>query len=395
MANNTEQRTLDEINSWDDVSEDVDLFDQLNDAEPVDDNKETEESEPTDQVKEEETKVEPETQQENRQEETGEDKEESDKEDLFDPNANLATEEDLPKNNENSALRGVYDYLVTNQFIKSSEDFDVENASDQDISDFIEDSFDNEVTSSIKEMLNDLPDFVKDLNKYVLNGGDFNTFIQHYQENNIDTTGLDINDKETQESIVRQYLQSQGFDNDYIGLQLEFLNDSGKLESTAKKQFDVVQKRIKEQREMAIKEQEAKIEQLKEREREYKQSLNTYVSQTDNIGDLVLTRDDKKHLSNYVSERNVKLTNGTYITEMQKELYYDIPQNQEAMLQLALLLRNRNKDGTFNFNNIKKQVETKITRNIKNNMRRNKSSRPTDTNVERRSSRRTLADYFD
>lgn len=39
------------------------------------------------------------------------------------------------------------------------------------------------------------------------------------------------------------------------------------------------------------------------------------------------------------------------------------------MMQLALILRNRNEDGTFNFDNIKKQLETKINK-IKQDVRR-------------------------
>ena len=393
MTNNA-MNSLENINSWDDVSDDVDLFDQLNDSEPVENDNTQQEEETKSEASE---PVEQENVDNHSTDPQSVESEEKKEEDLFDPNADVAneTEEVESSNNQDGQSRSVYQYLLDNAFIESGSDFDIDKASDEDIEDYIQDRLDAVVDANVHEMLGELPDFVKDLNKYVLNGGDWNTFIDHYKNSNFDASEMDIDDEDVQKSIVTQYFKSQGFDDEYIGLQLEFLTENGKLKDVAKKQYDNIQSNIKAEQERALKEQEERIAQLKEQEKEYKRSLNKFVKQTDNIGDLLLTKDDKRTLSNYVSDRNVKLTNGTYITEMQKELYYDIPQNQEAMLQLALLLRNRNEDGTFNFDNIKKQVETKITKNIKDNMRRNKSGRPDDTKVGRQSSRRSLADYFD
>ena len=95
-----------------------------------------------------------------------------------------------------------------------------------------------------------------------------------------------------------------------------------------------------------------------------------------------------------MNDKVVKLNNGNTITTMQKELFIDLPKNEKALIQLATLLRNRNEDGTFNFESIIKKAATEVSRTVKENIRRNKSSIPASTTSKNKQSEKSLADYF-
>ena len=67
--------------------------------------------------------------------------------------------------------------------------------------------------------------------------------------------------------------------------------------------------------------------------------------------------------------------------------------NKKASLQLAKLLRERKKDGSFDFSKIEKIAETAVTRKVKDNVQRNKNITP-QVSVGKISSQKSLADYF-
>lgn len=373
--------SLNEVNSWDDINTDEDLFNQITEES----NQSTETENKTETVENPET--------ESVQEETDESKS---NEDLFDEsNESEITKEDINEDVQSSYSKETLNYLFNNEFIDKDENdsFDFDTASDTDIDFYIREKLDKSVDQHVEMVLNDLPDVVKQLNKYVINGGDFNDFIQYYNANQT-VNNFNIDTPENQKTLISNGLKQQGYTDEYIESQLEFLENTNRLELTAKEQYKLYQKQLQEEQEKLYKQQEAQIEEQKKQEKEYRTQLHSIINSSNNIGDLTISKQDKNTLSNFITDRKIKLENGQYITELQKELFYDIPQNNEAMLQLALLVKNRNADGTFNFDNIKKQTETQITKQIKNNLQRNKPIVPNDTKDRRQYTRKSLADYF-
>ena len=55
-------------------------------------------------------------------------------------------------------------------------------------------------------------------------------------------------------------------------------------------------------------------------------------------------------------------------------------------------MRKRKKDGSFDFSTIERQAATKVTKEVKNNIRRNKDNTPTKS--AGRSSYNSIADFF-
>src|SRR5690606_16618493 len=137
-------------------------------------------------------------------------------------------------------------------------------------------------------------------------------------------------DEKTQETIVRQILEEEGNDQETIETQVELLKDSDRLKTFAERKYKKWLADVKEQKEELVKKQELQQRQIKEKIKEDKKKVNTILEE-ENIGGLTPTKDDKKTLASFLNDRTVKLQNGVTITELQKELYYEIPKNAKAM----------------------------------------------------------------
>ena len=85
------------------------------------------------------------------------------------------------------------------------------------------------------------------------------------------------------------------------------------------------------------------------------------------------------------------MNNGAVVTPFNQALM-ETMQNEKASIQLAVLLKNRKEDGTFDFSQIEKTATTKIAREVKNNLRQNKET--PRKSIETNSQSRSLADYF-
>ncbi len=351
---------LDDFQGWEQGSGDIDFFKELSN----DDVLNPEESEILDEEEEEEEKKDSPTK----------DNKEKKKapQDFF---SDIEEEEDEEEDEEEG---------------EGNEDEELE---ENDAEDFLESKFEEAISSRIESLFEDLPDSVKQLNSFVLKGGDVNEFIKHLSNSssrNI-TKGMDLEDEDGQELVVREMMLKEGNDEELIDAQIEFLKDSGKLKMFAKGSYNKWEKENAKKLEQLNREQEERDREIKEGIKKTKMKMSSYLSERSEIGGVQLSKNDAREIPNYVNDRVVKLQNGGYISQLQKELYYDLPQNEEAYLQLATLMKNRNKDGTFNFDAVYENVNTKVTQKVKNGMRR-KDKLPSNKNVNQKS--RRLSDFF-
>jgi len=393
MSNATESLTsLEDFQGWDDISEDGDFFSEI---EKETKKKSTETEEVIEEViKDEETEE---------KTEKPEEKKESPEEDLFsnEENEEFISNENIEIDEEEESQGSVNPSMATVNFLKEKGFIDYELEEGQELTEemaeeLIEDKFDDAIDKRMEELFKDVPDVVKQINKYAINGGDVSQFFDTLTKAGASeiTENLDLTDKSNQELVVREMLRAEDNDEEYISTQLEFLEDSGKLEMFAEKKFNKWKDaRVKEQ-DRLVKQQEQEVRAQREALRRSKQEMSSFMEKNESVGELKFTKDDKKALPSYMNDKNVKLQNGATISQLQKELFYDLPQNREAFLQLATLMKNRNKDGTFNFESIIKNTETKVVKKVKENVRRSKQSVPTKSKAKRQNSKRSLADFF-
>lgn len=361
---------LETFDGWDNDSS-MDLFAELEQSEnsvdtfddEVEEVDETEDTDSDDESIEEDSDAD---------EEEPSEKKKSDKEvDLF----KQAEEEEEDEEDEDSSDDSLSDYKKIGKVLFEKGLIDLEEGEDipeEGQEDFIIEKLSNKVDDTIEEMLVSLPEPVKQLNRYILNGGDVETFMKEMNKsfNTEDLSSLDIDKEQNQKKIMKAKLEKEGYDDEYISAQLEFLVNTGNLSKLSRKEHE----RIKTEKDGAL----AKMAEDKKQERiaeerklkEDKINLTESLKKTDAIGELEVSLKDKTSLPSYIKDKNIKLKNGTTITEFQKDLFSEVHTNEKLSLQLAILLKNRNPDGTLNFDSIKRKVKTQETKKFKKDLRR-------------------------
>ena len=274
-------------------------------------------------------------------------------------------------------------------------DFELEEGEELDEEtalELLEEGFESGVENRISELLGGLPNELQALNKYVLNGGDINDFLSKMNTLGASTgitATLDISVEKNQELVVRQMYKDDGMDDDFIDTQLESLKDTGKLGAFARKRFEKWKEQDSKVSQQAAKQQEEQAKAQREKARQYYSSLKTAV--TGEFEGIKLSAKDKVEIPGFMTDRNIKLSNGAVVTPFNQNLM-EVLQNETASIQLAKLLKDRKKDGTFDFSQLEKVAATKVTKEIKDNIRRNKETPRKSTEVSTQS--RSLADYF-
>ena len=278
--------------------------------------------------------------------------------------------------------KGIVDYEL-----EEGEELDEDTALE-----LLEEGFESGVENRISELLGGLPNELQALNKYVLNGGDMNDFLSKMNTMGASTgitATLDISNEKNQELVVRQMYEDEGMDDDFIDTQLESLKDTGKLEAFAKKRFEKWKEQDSKVSQQAAQQQELQAKAQREKARQYYSSLKTAVN--GEFEGIKLSAKDKNEIPGFMTDRNIKLSNGAVVTPFNQNLM-EVLQNETASIQLAKLLRDRKKDGTFDFSQLEKVAATKVTKEVKDNIRRNKETPRKSTEVSTQS--RSLADYF-
>ena len=276
-------------------------------------------------------------------------------------------------------------------------DFELEEGeelTDELADELIEDGFDTAVDNKLKDLFDGLPDVVRQMVKYSKDGGDPMQFISTMLQTQATglTVNMDLSNEANQEAVVKAMLKEQDYDDEYIDIHIETLKDSNKLEAISKKQYKAWEdKQIKANEELVTKQEEKKI-QDKENLRKEKTKLNSTLSSLSDVGGIKLSPKDKKELPSYMVDKSVPLKNGTAITALQKDVWEALG-NETTALQLAKLLRSKKEDGSFDFTKLELNIKTKVVKEIKDNVQRNKNDNTPQRSVNG-SSKKELADYF-
>ena len=270
------------------------------------------------------------------------------------------------------------------------EDFEFETVSEEDAEDIFRDKFDEQVDLKLKELFEELPEQIKEINRLALNKGNISEYLKLIYDENQLPDDFDIENENHQILKIKKSLKSKGYSDNYIETQIDFLKEHDKLKEVAAEEYN------KEEKERALLKKRMLIEAEERKNKEKTELLKTKkrisetVSKLNNVNGIPLSNNVKKVLPQYLSEKEYKLSNGTEITEFQKDLFEALG-NEEIALQFALLLKNRDKNGNLDFSFIKTKVETEVTKGIKNNLRREKD---TLESARGSSQQKSLADFF-
>lgn len=306
----------------------------------------------------------------------------------------IETEEDLFESVESEEDDDTADQKESSgilSFLKKSgyiEEDDEELPEDYDEEEYATDKIEEYVDSEIKRRLEEFPEDAKAVVKYLLDGGDLGEFARSYGSIS-DTSipdSIDYDDEKSVAKSLENLLKEEGEDPEVIKAQIEFLKDSGNLENFTKRKHRRWKEQKKLRKEEILKSQRRIREEERAREAQSIKRYRDLVSDEETLSEFSASGYSLRNLPEYINAKSVTLSNGVKISEMQKELFYELPKNEVAMLQLGVLLKSRNKDGTFNFD--------VLNRNVKSRKKSSRKSSRTKPKPAQRRVNRSLADYF-
>lgn len=278
--------------------------------------------------------------------------------------------EDTPKNNP---YKDIYSTLKSNGIIEEDEE-EPEEITEDFISEKIEASVEKRFEESIKE----LPQDLKNIIKYVSNGGNLYDILGKYSEQEVINEDIDMDDEDNQERVLRVILEEEGNDKEDIDSQIEYYKDSGKLKNISSKKFEKWKEKRAEEIEEEVERQKAVKKSQIESQKEFKKSISTFVSESTEIKGMPLNKKDSQELPDYISNPTIKLQDGRQITPFYRDLFESF-KDKEKLVLLAKLVKNE-----FDFSDIKKEVATKQTREIKNEFQRQKKNQPKEAHIPKR-----------
>lgn len=301
---------------------------------------------------------------------------------------------------EGTSATQTSDHLSNLNYLKERgiiSDFEIEEGTEiteELAAEILEDKYEESVESRVEELMKDLHPSVKALNKFVLNGGDVNQFMDTLVKNKLasSATGFnaksDIEKEDVQEAVVRHDLAKEGFDNEYIDSQIEFLKTSNKLKTVSEKKFNKFVEQDNLQQQQLVKQAENKKRADKEAARQRKTNI-TGLLEKEEINGMTFSEDEKKSLPAFMSDRNIKMKNGTSITPMQKKLY-EVLNDEEKSLQLAKLL-----NSDFDMSEFSTDANTRVASQVRNNLQNNNKPNRSKTQGKRTNrGSKSLASYF-
>lgn len=358
------EKTIDQFAGWEDSSQQHDFFGETNLVEDV---VSTVEKDDVVEEGDETTKPDPKKKEKEEQElidkqfkdfESGVSKVSSDDDDNDEGDeTKVATApEGVTKVNSKSTLEFLKD--------KGLVDFELEEGQEltEDLAEnLLEDSWEQAVEAEVEATIKDLPQEVKDLIKFASKGGDVGQLLAK-MANNV-TSGLnknsDIESEAVQIQAVTTDLLSQGYDQEYIDTQIEFLKDSNKLEGISKKAFDKIIAKQEADTANEVEQATQQKEFRKKQAREYKTNITTHIGSLTEVGGLPVSKQDKAVLPTYISEPTVELQDGRVVSELQADLF-KVMADKDKIVLLAKLLKS-----DFDFSAIARKQATTASRGIK------------------------------
>ena len=357
------EKTIDQFGGWEEASQQHDFFGETNLVEDVITS--VEKDDITDPAKVEEVKK--------KAEEEKAEQELVDKQfESFEAPAKVTSKDDdtdPTKTDENPVVavtpKSTLSFLKEKGLVDYEEDPE-KPLTDEDAENILEDSWESSVEKAVEETIKELPDEIKQLIKYAHKGGDVGELLGKMVQHATSTINKnsDIENVDVQIQAVTMSLKAQGYDQEYIDTQIEFLQEKNKLEAVAKKAFDKIVEEQEAETTNEVQRQKQAVETRKKLAREYKTNITTHINSLEEVGGLPISKQDKTSLPTYISEPTVELQDGRVVSELQADLF-KVMADKDKIVLLAKLLKS-----DFDFSAIERKKQTAAARGIKDEIQR-------------------------
>lgn len=255
----------------------------------------------------------------------------------------------------------------------------------------IEDGYDSSIDNKMEELFSELPPIVKQINKYAMEGGDIQTLLNTLSTNKTKgiSSDMDLTQEDNQELVVRDSLKAEGYDDEYINTNIDFLKSSNKLESIAATKYKKWEENHKEQQDKLFKQQNEVKKAAKENRRKLKTDLSNSIKDMKEVKGFTISKKDKTDIPTYMTERSVTLEGGGVITPMQRDLHLALQDKEKAIL-LSKLLRE-----DFDFSKITKKQKSKVTKKMREDLQRTQQTPESASGSSHsKRSKKSLSDFL-
>ena len=255
----------------------------------------------------------------------------------------------------------------------------------------LEDTWENSIELGVEEVIKDLPKELKDLIKFSSQGGNVSELLVKLAGNASAgiTKNSDIATEAVQVTAVTMDLKAQGYDQEYIDTQIEFLKTSNKLEAISKKSYDKI---VAEQEATSAAEVTRATQEREDRKKSarlYKTNITTHIGALEEVAGLPISKADKIALPTYISDPNVELQDGRMVSEFQADLF-KVMADKDKVTLLAKLIKS-----DFDFSAITRKKQTEASRTIRNAVQNSVKKNVKDTTGVRRPSKKSVWDMLD
>lgn len=307
-----------------------------------------------------------------------------------------AEDEEEEKTSTKKPVSSVTNSKQTLEFLKEKGLVDYELEEGKELTeelaeDLLEDSWENALDTAIEETIKELPQEVKDLIKFASKGGDVNQLLAKMATQAVSgiNKNSDISSEEVQVAAISADLSSQGYDQEYIDSQIEFLKDSNKLEAIATKAFNKIVAKQEQETESEVTQAKLIQENRKKQAREYRSTITSHINTLSEVGGLPISKQDRSVLPSYISEPNVELQDGRVVSEMQADLF-KVMADKDKITLLAKLLKS-----DFDFSAIARKQQTAATRDIKSKVENAEKIKTVSSEGVHKPSKRAIWDMID
>lgn len=280
--------------------------------------------------------------------------------------------ENSQDNEEDNDLSKKFDSLVELGYLHLPEDYK-KPTTEEEFEEAIAESDRYRRQTVAKDLWNSLPEDGRELLEYMLTGGKDVKSFRDIQSKSLDLANIDLTDEEDQKKVLKAFYIRKGFTEEKAEKQVQFVDNLLELDTESKEAFNEL-KELDNQDKLALTKKAKEEKEKRERvEKERWQILNETLSKTEDFGGgYVIGKNAKpKALRSLYSE--IELEDGSKTTDFKYRLNNVVLQDPKLTLVLSDILNRLEQDKKtgelyFNFSNLSKSAETKVTKGLKDKL---------------------------
>ena len=235
-------------------------------------------------------------------------------------------------------------------------DIDLSKLSKEEESEVLQDVIQASANKSVETLLGKLPPNLRDLNKFVMDGGSMESYISNIDSSKVDFYDYEELPEDKMEAFLNKEFAELGYDAEDTQAQIKSLKDSGKLNSFSEKRFSSWKDKEKGGRDDIKTANKERANRALEEDKKFINNINTLLD-TNNISGVKINRAKAEELKDYMT-KPVLGEDKRKMPQVHRDILKAI-QDPNKLAVLALLSNN-----DFNLEEIGKQFSTKGKKEI-------------------------------